>query len=225
MDVENLIDYMIINFYGANWDWDEHNWIVLRSRVNPGKGFQFFSWDAEHILENVTSSVLTENNSGRPSELFRLLLKNSQFKKLFADRVQKHCYYGGALTPEVAAARWMKRSEEIDTAIIAESARWGDYRRDVYRYISAGPFYLYDRQWWLDEQSFLINTYFPNRTAQFINQLVADSLFPSISAPQILVNGAQVRQYSMKAGDVITILSSDGFIYYTVDGSDPELLG
>jgi len=152
--------------------------------------------------------VLTENNSGRPSELFRLLLKNNQFKKLFADKVQKHCYYGGALTPEVAAARWMKRSEEIDTAIIAESARWGDYRRDVYRYISAGPFYLYDRQWWLDEQSFLINTYFPNRTAQFINQLVADSLFPSISAPQILVNGAPVRQYSMKAGDVITISSS-----------------
>lgn len=225
VDVENLIDYMIINFYGANWDWDEHNWIALRSRVKPGKGFQFFSWDAEHILENVTSSVLAENNSKRPSELFQLFLQNAQFKKLFADRVQKHCFHGGALTPEVAAARWMKRSEEIDTAIIAESARWGDYRRDVHRFTSAGPFYLYDRQFWLDEQSFLLKTYFPNRTATFIDQLKAASLFLSLDAPQVLVNRIPFTQYSVRAGDTITMSFSGGTVYYTVDGSDPELLG
>jgi hypothetical protein len=225
VDVENLIDYMIVNFYGANWDWDHHNWIALRNRVNPGKGFQFFSWDAEHILEDLTSNVLAENNSKRPSELLRLFLQNAQFKKLFADRVQKHCFHGGALTPGAAAARWMKRSEEIDTAIIAESARWGDYRRDVHRFTSAGPFYLYDRQWWLNEQSFLLNTYFPNRTAEFINQLKAASLFPSIEAPRILVNGIPFTQFPVNVGDTITMPFSGGTIYYTGDGSDPELQG
>jgi len=225
VDVENLIDYMIMNFYGANWDWDHHNWIAVRNRVNPRKGFQFFSWDAEHILEDLTSNVLAENNSKMPSELFRLFLQNAQFKKLFADRAQKHCFHGGALTPEIAGARWMKRSEEIDTAIIAESARWGDYRRDVHRFTSAGPFYLYDPQWWLNEQSFLLNAYFPNRTAEFINQLKTASLFPSTSAPQVLVNGVPFTQNSVNAGDTITMSFSGGTVYYTVDGSDPELLG
>ena len=92
VNIENLIDYMIINFYGANWDWDHHNWIAIRNRIDPGKGFQFFSWDAEHILEDVSSNILSENNSGNPSELFQLLLKNSEFKQLFADRIQKHCF-------------------------------------------------------------------------------------------------------------------------------------
>ena len=85
LDVENLIDYMIINFYGANWDWDHHNWIAIRNRINPGEGFQFFSWDTEHILENVSSNILSENNSGNPSELFQLLLENY----LFANHILK----------------------------------------------------------------------------------------------------------------------------------------
>jgi hypothetical protein len=129
------------------------------------------------------------------------------------------------LTPAAAAARWMKRSDEIDTAIIAESARWGDYRRDVHRFTSAGPFYLYDRQWWLNEQSFLLNTYFPNRTAEFITQLKVASLFPSVDAPQVLVNGVPFTQFSVYVGDTITMSVSGGTVYYTIDGSDPELSG
>jgi hypothetical protein len=225
IDVENLIDYMIINYYGANWDWDQHNWLAVRNRVQPGKGFQFFSWDAEHILENVASNILKINNTGNPSELFQLLFKNSEFKILFADRIQKHCFDGGALTPEAGRARWIKRAYEIDTAIIAESARWGDYRRDVHRYTTAGPFYLYDQQFWLDEQSFLINSYFPNRTATFITQLKDEGMFPAISVPQILVNGIAFTQYLVHTGDTLTIPFSGGTVYYTVDESDPELLG
>jgi len=224
IDVENLIDYMIINFYGANWDWDHHNWIAIRNRINPREGFQFFSWDAEHILENVSSSVLDENNSGNPSELFQLLLENSEFKKLFADRVQKHCFNGGALTPEAALARWMKRADEIDTAIVAESARWGDYRRDVHQYAS-GPYYLYDRQFWLDEQSFLVDNYFPYRTATFIEQLKDEGMFPTITVPKALINGNVLINDVVDGGDTLTMSFLGGTVYYTTDGSDPEISG
>ena len=160
VDVEDLIDYMILNFYGTNLDWDHHNWIAVRNRIEPGKGFKFFSWDAEHILEDVSSNVLDENNSNCPSYLFQRLLKNPDFKKLFADRIQLNCFNGGALTYSSALKRWMKRSDEVEPAIIAESARWGDYRRDVHNW-AGGPYDLYDKEYWLAEKSFMVNEYFP----------------------------------------------------------------
>ncbi|MDZ7261251.1 MAG: chitobiase/beta-hexosaminidase C-terminal domain-containing protein [candidate division KSB1 bacterium] len=221
VDVVNLIDYMILNFYGGNWDWDHHNWVAVRNRVQPGKGFKFFSWDAEHILEEIYANVLNENNNNCPSQLFQRLRENADFRRLFADRVQLHCFNGGVLTPESAKARWMARAEQIDLAIIAESARWGDYRRDVHRYISAGPFDLYDKQYWLAQQSFLINQYFPQRTAEFIAQLKQANLFPKVDAPQFLINGQPTLQPTINSGDTLSMTVSTGTIYYTMDGTDP----
>ena len=162
VDVVSLIDYMIMNFYGGNWDWDHHNWVAVRNRVQPGKGFKFFSWDAEHVLEDVGANELNENNAGCPSFLFQQLRANVDFRRLLADRVQLHCFNGGVLTPQAAAQRWMNRAQQIDFAIIAESARWGDYRRDVHPWETTGPFTLYIKEHWLAEQDFLLNEYFPS---------------------------------------------------------------
>jgi len=125
---------MILNFYAGNWDWDHHNWIAIRNRVTPGRGFKFFSWDAEHIVESLNANILSENNDKCPSRLFQQLRQNKDFLRLFADRVQKFCFNNGPLTPASAAERWTKRAGQIEKAVIAESARWGDYRRDVHSY-------------------------------------------------------------------------------------------
>jgi len=225
LDVVNFIDYMIINFYGTNWDWDHHNWIAVRNRNNPGKGFKFFSWDAEHILENVSSNILNLNNDNRPSGLFQKLRENEDFRRLFADRVQLHCFNGGVLTPEASIKRWMKRANEIDLAIIAESARWGDYRRDVHQYYESGPFDLYTKQHWLTEQAFLIRDYFPDRTNEFIKQLREAGLFPDIDAPQFLINGQPKIDNYVDSGDVLSMSSTSGTIYYTTDYTDPLING
>ena len=58
--------------------------------------------------------------------------------------------------PKAATARWMKRAAEVDRAIIAESARWGGFRRD--------PPFTRDQEW-LAEQRRLVENYFPRRTA------------------------------------------------------------
>jgi hypothetical protein len=224
LDAVNFIDYMILNYYGANWDWDHHNWIGIRNRVRPGKGFQFFSWDAEHVCENASSSVLNKNNDGRPTWLFQRLCENADFRRLFADRVQLHCFYGGALTPSAAVERWMKRAGEIDLAIIAESARWGDYRRDVHPY-AGGPYILYDKNHWLVERSFMVNEYFPARTDVFISQLRAGGLFPITDAPRIMINGLPYESPTLQTGDVLSFASSSGSIYYTLDDTDPLLDG
>jgi hypothetical protein len=221
VDVVNLIDYMLLNFYGGNTDWDHHNWVAIRNRVNPGKGFQFFSWDAEHILKEQNQNVTDENNTNCPSGLFQRLAQNADFRRLVADRAQLHCFNDGVLTPAANEARWMKRAGQIELAVIAESARWGDYRRDVHPYQEQGPFDLYDKEYWLDEQAYLLEEYFPNRTNTLINQLRATGLFPDVQAPVFQLNGEPAARTTIEPGDVLSMSSATGSIYYTTDGTDP----
>jgi hypothetical protein len=224
VDVVSLADYMLLNFYGGNWDWDHHNWVAMRNRVNPGKGFQFFCWDAEHMVESVNANELAENNANCPSRLFQQLRKNEEFRRLFADRVQKFCFNNGALTPSSAAQRWIIRSNQIDKAVIAESARWGDYRRDVHQWQAAGPFELYTKEThWLPQMNYMLNTYFPNRTIAFLNQLRSADLFPETAAPVFLINNKPVSQKTIISGDALSMSSGEGSIYYTTNGSDPVI--
>jgi len=224
VDVVSLADYMILNFYGGNWDWDHHNWVAIRNRVNPGKGFKFFCWDSEHMIEGVNSNLLSENNDRCPSRIFQQLRQNADFRRLFADRVQKHCFNNGALTPSSAADRWMLRAEQINKAINAESARWGDYRRDVHQWQTAGPFELYTREaHWITQMNYLLNTYFPARTNNFVAQLRSAGLFPSVNAPVFLINNNPVLRQTISPGALLTMTADKGIIYYTTDGSDPVI--
>ncbi|MBN2011896.1 lamin tail domain-containing protein [candidate division KSB1 bacterium] len=220
MDVVNFIDYMLINYYGGNWDWDGHNWVTIRNRVEPGKGFQFFSWDAEHILEDVNHNNLNLNTSGSLSSFFQRLLKNNNFKRLLADRIQLHFFNGGALTAEAGRARYIKLAEQIDMAIIAESARWGDYRRDVHQW-SGGPYDLYDKQYWLTEYNWITDTYFSGRAVKFLDLVRQAGWFPSITAPTFAINDAPVSDNKINVGDMLSMSATMGTIYYTTDGADP----
>jgi hypothetical protein len=86
---------------------------------------------------------------------------------------------GGALTPEKAAERYRKWAEEIRSAVVAESARWGDYRRDVHPY-RTGPYELYTRDdHWLPEIDRLLKEYFPKRTAVVAQQFREAGLYPT----------------------------------------------
>ena len=222
VDVVSLADYMILNFYGGNWDWDHHNWVAIRNRVDPGKGFQFFCWDSEHVVESLTANILSENNENCPSRIFQQLRQNPLFLRLFADRVQKFCFNGGALTAEAAAARWMSGSATIENAIIAESARWGDYRRDMHPYQADGPFHLYTREdHWIPQRNYILGTYFPGRTSQFISQLRKADLFPETDAPVLMLNNHVITGREAAREDVLTMSSAKGYIWYTTDGSDP----
>ncbi len=224
VDAVSLADYMILNFYGGNWDWDHHNWVAIRNRVTPGKGFQFFCWDAEHMIESLNANILTENNDKCPSRVFQQLRQNEDFLRLFADRVQKLCFNNGPLSPASAAGRWSLRAGQIDKAVVAESARWGDYRRDVHQYQTVGPFELYNKvEHWLPQMNYMMNTYFPGRTDVFISQLRKAKLFPSIDAPVFKLNGNPVFQNKVKSGDILSLFSGNGNIWYTTDGSDPAV--
>ena len=74
-----------------------------------------------------------------------------------ADHVQRFMVdSGGALTPSAVRARFLKRKNEIDKAVIAESARWGDAKRE--------PPLTRDNEW-ITEINRILNEYIPQRTA------------------------------------------------------------
>lgn len=220
LDVVNFIDYMILNYFGSNWDWDHHNWAAIRDRTNPDKGFQFYSWDSEHIIEQINGNNLDLNNAGKPTGLFNKLVQNEDFKRLFADRVQLFFFNGGALTPQKNIERWMHFANQLEPAIIAEVARWGDYRRDVHQFQTVGPFDLYDKQYWIDQLNFIINDYYPQRGNVFINQLKAAGWFPNTVAPSFLINGEEITENIISSGDILSMVANTGEIYYTTNGSD-----
>jgi len=219
VDLENLTDYMLLNFYAGNNDWDHHNWVSARNKVEPGKGFKFFSWDAEHLFTNATLDVTKEDNPNCPSHLFTKLKDNAEFRVLLADRVQKWFFNDGVLTPESAAARYLKRTSEIEKAILCESARWGDYRRDVHPRDNDNDLYTPEK-YWNKTLDWLKNTYFPPRTDLVINQLRLSGIYPWINAPEFTHAGGALTD-EIELG----MNSATGTVYYTVNGIDPREMG
>jgi hypothetical protein len=214
LDMVAFIDYMIANLYGANADWDRSsNWYAARRRNPPGR-FQFFVWDGERTLENVKDNTINFDDDQSPPRLFQKLRANDEFRLQFADRVHRHFSDGGALSPSVAAERFRHWATNIEDAVVAKSARWGDYRRDVHQY-KTGPYEFYTRDdHWRPEIERLLTQYFPKRTAVALQQFRDAGLYPKIDAPVAKLTGEE-----------LVLSASNGIIYFTDDGTDPHLPG
>ena len=211
VDIPNLIDYMIVNFYGGNQDWDDHNWYSARHRV-PGAGYKFFCWDAERSLESTTGHNKTGvGQADKPSRLYSQLRSNPEFRMQFADHAHRACFNDGPLTPAKSIARYQALSAYIDRAIVGESARWGDSSR-------ATP-YTRDAEW-VTERDRLLNDYLPARTNVFLGFLRSANLYPNVDAPVFSQHGGRIASTTE-----LVMSSTGGQIYYTLDGSDPRLPG
>ncbi|MHC4113084.1 MAG: FN3 associated domain-containing protein, partial [Planctomycetota bacterium] len=219
LDVPNLIDYMITNFYVGNTDWDHHNWYATRSRVDPDGRWRYHSWDAEHVMENLSENVIGRNNSGCPTRLHQRLSQNSEYRLLFADHVHRHLFNDGVLTPEGATALYNVRLNEVDRAVVGESARWGDNQIDRHANIR----YMRDPHWLL-ERDWMLNTYFPERTGIVLDDLNSGGLYPDVNAPVFYINGSYQHGGPVLAGDDLSMDNTNPFgdIYYTLDGTDPR---
>lgn len=217
LDMPVFLDYMILNFYGGNEDWGfDGNWNAVRRRAS-GETFKYVEWDGEQLL--TTTNVNRVSNSDVPSGLHTNLIKSLQYRMDFADRAHRYCFNNGLLTPGSAAERWQQIARRVEHGMIAESARWGDYRRDVQQYVTNGPFTLYttNGHWWPEVERVRTN-YFPHRTAIFLNQLRAVGLYPNIEAPVFSQHGGQVRR-----GFQLSI-SGTNTIYFTTNNTDPRVI-
>ena len=110
--------------------------------------------------------------------------------------------------------RYANLARTIDDAIVGESARWGDYRRDVHQY-KTGPYELYTRDdHWRPEVKRLIETYFPKRSDIFLKQLKTAGLFSRIPAPRSETRDSR-----------LVLVADQGDVFFTLDGTDPRLTG
>src|SRR5205823_4787305 len=67
----------------------------------------------------------------------------------------------------------------------------------------------------------VLNSFLPTRSGVVINQLKAKGLFPTVAAPAFSQLGGNVA-----AGYSLTLSAPVGTtIYYTLDGSDPRVIG
>jgi hypothetical protein len=217
LDVTNHIDYLLLNFYGANQDWGlDSNWNAIRRRA-PGETIKYISWDGEQLL--VGNSDNRVSNTDVPSGLHVNLINSPEYRLTFADRAHKHLFNNGALSTNAVVPRWLNRAAQLQLAIVAESARWGDYRRDVHQYQNP-PYFLYTpNDYWQPEVNRLVNSYFPQRGDLFLGQLRTAGLYPNVSAPSFNQHGGLVAR-----GFNLTMTATNQ-IYFTVDGSDPRVFG
>jgi hypothetical protein len=215
LDVPAYIDHVLLHFYAGHEDWfTDKNWYAIRRR-DAGQGFRYLPWDGEMILS--TPDVNIVGRADQPSDLHPKLRLNAQYRLDFADRIQRHFFAGGALTAEVAAARYDRWASHLASAMVAESARWGDYRRDVHAY-SSGPYVLYTvDEHFAKERTRLMTEFFPGRTRAVLGQLRAAGLYPSTVAPEFNQQGGPVI-----AGFGLTMTAPAGTILFTTNGVDPR---
>ncbi len=220
LDVDNLIDYMMLHLYGCAEDWPHHNWYAGRSRTADSRGWRFFVWDQEIVLDFVFRDRLDVSNSNSPAFVYSRLRANEEFRVRFGDRIQRHLFHEGVLTNDVARARWNARADQIDSAVIAESARWGDYRMDVADPRNS-PAELYTREdHWLVEKEKVLNTYLPESHRRAMTRFRRENLYPAVDPPILSQHGGVVaRDFPLG------IAAPLGTAYYTLDGSDPRLEG
>ena len=223
VDVESLADYMIVNMYAGNIDWPHKNWYAVRKR-EPGAGFTFYNWDGEYALRSDFLAVdkTGVNNPNTPARLYAGARANAEFRLMFADRVHKHLFNAGALTPEENTSRYEALAAEIDRAIVAESARWGDHedtRRGRPYHKAPGEVFTRDDDW-LPVKEMVVNSYFPQRHDIALSQFLAAGLYPSVVAPTFNQHGGMISGTFELTAD-----APRGTIYYTLDGSDPREVG
>jgi hypothetical protein len=236
LDVDNLIDYMLTIFYTGDFDapitaWygnsAPNNFYGIYNRITPD-GFNFFRHDGEHTMLSLyenrigpfTSSALDNFYMFNPQTLHQGLMAHEDYRIRFADRVYKHLFGQGIMTPVRATDLFMTRLYDVETAVIAESARWGDAQIHP-------PMTKAD---WQLEIDYLLNDYFPYRTDVVIDQIKAAGWYSSVDPPEIYIDGVLCTGDDTVEDDSSLLLvnpnaGSGGTIYYTLDGNDPRLPG
>lgn len=252
LDMDNLIDYMLGIFYTGNFDaptssfgWNKgpNNFFAIDNREDRSRGFTFYNHDAEHSLfaevaepgtgleedrVNLTNRSddkhmdVTDFSAFHPQWLHHKLSINPEYKLRFMDRAYLHLSGKGALTEEACKGRLDQRALEIDKAMVAESARWGDARSWVHI-----PFKKEDD--WVPQVQAITNDFFPYRTEIVIKQLDEAGLYTTIQPPVRYLDSERLLKNRIYLEGTATLrlenVESGGKLYYTLNGSDPRMAG
>jgi hypothetical protein len=112
IDLDEMIDYWILNSYMSMWDWPNNNWIASRE-ISPEGKWRLHVWDGEGSFghgnakppwyDTIGIDLRTTTGTGvsQQSRLFRGLWTSAEFKLRFADRVNRWFFNGNVLDDRV----------------------------------------------------------------------------------------------------------------------------
>ncbi|MCX5645485.1 MAG: lamin tail domain-containing protein [Phycisphaerae bacterium] len=194
LDLVSFIDYLIIRLWPNDWDWPQNNWSAACERSETGQ-WKFFVWDAEGTFESGQLSLDRFNElniqGNANGYLYQALKRSPDFRQLFADRVYKHFYNGGALTDGNIQKRFFELRDALQSVI-----------PNMYRDIID--------TWTPNRRSIFLNACVREGMYTFAG--------PDFAVNDVSQYGGQVTsgdRLSMTATD------GRGLIYYTLDGTDP----
>ncbi|MBN1670860.1 MAG: lamin tail domain-containing protein [Kiritimatiellae bacterium] len=262
-------DYVQLWWFTGGGDWQDGwgvNNMYYANRINPPEPGFYLAWDLEwawldspnlcHDGAWIKPQFLTAaEGSSTPydpvkhkhfAKPFRSLMRNKDFRMLFADRLYKHVKNDGMLTDANSRARWTTICDFIEEPILCEGARWGDAKcpqtydngsaadTTVYRYArdlndyTGNPCDAKGNALtnWYSARDHVYNLMGGNG-ARLISLCKTQSIngytpYPSLDPPTFQQHGGAVA-----SGFRLTLSNPNGAgaIYYTLDGSDPRLPG
>lgn len=220
IDVDEVIDYFLINIYTAQSDWPNNNWVAARERSATGK-YRLFLWDSEiSFAQNAAKPVSFDtiqsdlkNLTGSLPSFFRAVYSSDEVKLRFADRINKHFFNGGALDDrDPTNSRLVRRKNEL-AAIVEPLLQFtaGQTVNDTFFTNWINPA-TGRRKWLFDSNGGASDVSFRKH-----------GLWPVTEPPVFSQHGGTVA-----ADHVVTIskpasIPAASKIYYTLDGSDPRL--
>ena len=223
LNLPDFCDYIIVNYYAGNSDWDNHNYSGL---YRPGLGFVFQDWDGEMSIYSGWNSSpyvnrMSLDTSGGPTQLFVQLLANPNFRQMFADHVYKDLTT--VLSSTTAAAMYQAEANRIwDPAtgiegVLDESARWGNVGELAGTWNELGTPATWSAH--IDEE---LSSWFPVRTAIMFSQFETAvtfqplggsnsytyTMYPGVAPPVLYLNGNQESygaSVSIVGGNTLTM--------------------
>jgi len=220
IDMDSFIDWTVLSYFAGTTDIKRGtNWRAAGGGPQR-RPWRFYSWDAEHVMERVDQYGI--GSVSDPSGFLNYFEDIEEFRVRAGDRVHKHLFNNSALTTERNLARWIKRSDEVQLAVIAESARWGDYRKDVHPYSGTYPLYTKNDHW-IPQNNHIINNYLPRRTEIALDMFRAFGMYPNVEAPVFQIDGSYQHGGQVTLNSSFSMTNTTGTIFYSLDGTDPRM--
>ena len=226
LHLPSFIDYMIVHIAAGAEDWPDHDFWAGRRRGTASDGFHFVAWDQEISNDSLTRK--SGRGSGNPFELvgdpsfqspvdrngpaglYDTFRRVPVFQKMFKERIHALLFNQGPLTPAANKARWALRQAQIDKAIVAESARWGDAAERPAKKRETT---------WLQNMAYMntpVTGYWDAIQPIAVQRFRNAGIYPSIDPVVFSQNGGVVPN-----GFELYFLSEQPVVLYTLDGSDP----
>lgn len=227
LDIKQTAAYLLLNDYGGNFDWDiDRNNLGTSTANHP---YKFILWDVdltlnnEGVFEETYGEQLNFNSIDFFGPIPKEVFENQEFKMELADAIQCNCFMEGALTTSQVETVFTIRAQQIEKALIAESARWGNVDFEFngsFGHQQKDNWDVFDE--WEKAKTVTLSHFIKNRTDTLIKHYQTAGIFPRIKAVQYAN-----ENIFLEDNETIELINPNetGEIYFTLDGADPRAFG